>query len=205
MSQTIIAEAQTAPAEAGQGETGHTEGTDAGHTETTGAEGGHGGGVFPPLDTKTFPSQIFWLVIFFALLYLLMSKVALPRIAAILKNRMSTINGDLARAQALKEETEAAIASYEKALADARAKAQSIAAENKARMEAEMDAERAAVEKTLAARIGEAEASIAAARDKAMAQVNEVASDTAAEIVSQLTGASASADEVAKAIAGAKG
>lgn len=198
MSQTIIAEAETSTGEAGQG-------GDTAHTETTGADGGHGGAVFPPLDTATFPSQIFWLVIFFGLLYLLMSKVALPRIAGILENRANTISGDLARAQALKDETEAAVAAYEKALADARAKAQSIAAENKAKMQAEMDAERAAVEKTLAARIGEAEASIAAAREKAMAQVTEVASETAAEIVSQLTGTAASADEVAKAIAGARG
>ena len=90
-----------------------------------GAEGGHG--AFPPLDTKTFPSQIFWLVIFFALLYALMSKVVLPKIAAILEARRNRIDGDLARASALKTETEAALNSYQKALADARNNAGDIA------------------------------------------------------------------------------
>lgn len=196
MAQIILAEAQPAPDEAGHGEGGHTG--DTAHTGT--AETGHGGGAFPPLDSKTFPSQIFWLVVFFALLYLLMSKVVLPRIAAILENRAGKISGDLARAKALKDETELAIAAYNKALADARARAQAIAAENRAKMEAEMEAERAAVEKSLSARIAEAEASIAAAREKAMAQVTEVASETATEIVRELTGAPVDADEVARAI-----
>ena len=197
MSQTTIVVAEeTTAVEAPAGETGHT-------TESTAAEGGHGG-AFPPMDTSTFPSQIFWLVIFFGLLYLLMSRLALPKMAAVLEKRHRTIEGDLAKATALKNETEAAVQAYEKALADARAKAQGIAAETRAKMASEMDAERTALESKISAKTAEAETRIGAAKASAMKDVGEVAAETAAEIVSELTGASVSKAEAAKAIAGLK-
>jgi F-type H+-transporting ATPase subunit b len=170
----------------------------------TAHEGAHKG-VFPPMDTTTFPSQIFWLVIFFGLLYLLMSRLVLPKMAAVLAHRHNTIEGDLARALALKNETEAAIKSYEKALADARAKAQAIAAETKANMAVDMDAERSSLDKKIASRIAEADRRIATAKASAMQDVAEVAAETAAEIVSELTGARVSKAEAAQAIAGLKG
>ena len=206
MSQTTIVVAQsttTTTTEAPAGEAPAAE-AEAGHTEGTAAEGGGHGG-FPPMDAHTFPSQIFWLVVFFALLYLLMSRVALPKMGAVLEKRASTIEGDLARAQALKNETEAAVQTYEKALADARAKAQGIAAETRAKMNAEMDAERATLDKSLGAKIAEAEARIAAAKATAMADVSTVAAESAAEIVAQLTGTSVSADAAKAAVAGIKG
>jgi F-type H+-transporting ATPase subunit b len=157
------------------------------------------------MDTSTFPSQLFWLVIFFAALYLLMSRVALPRMAKILDARANRIEGDLSKAQALKDETEAAVRSYEKALADARGKAQSIATETRAKMTAEMDAERSVVEKKLSAKVAEAEAAIAAAKGKAMKDVGDVAAETAAEIVAELTGTKVSKATAAKAVADLKG
>lgn len=176
----------------GAGETGHSEGT--------AAEGGHKG-AFPPMDATTFPSQIFWLVIFFALLYLLMSRLVLPRLAQILHGRAAKIGGDLAKAQALKDETEAAIKAYEKSFADARAKATSIAQETRTRLATEMDAERGQLEETLARKLGAAEAQIAKMRKSAMADVDAVAADTAAEIVAQLTGTKLAKAAVDKAVA----
>ena len=196
----VVAEATTeAPAEGeapASGEAGHT-------TEGTAAEGGHGG--FPPMDAHTFPSQIFWLVIFFALLYLLMSKVALPRMEAVLKNRHKAIESDLSKASALKHETEAAIQHYEKSLADARANAQGIATETRAKIADEIETERSALEKTLSSKLAEADSRISATKAKAMQDVHEVAAETAAEIVSALTGATVSKEQAAKAIAGLKG
>ena len=196
----VVAEATTeAPAEGeapASGEAGHT-------TEGTAAEGGHGG--FPPMDAHTFPSQIFWLVIFFGLLYLLMSKVALPKMAAVLDKRHKAIEGDLAKASALKHETEAAIQHYEKSLADARANAQGIATETRSKIADEIEAERSALEKTLSAKLGEADSRISATKAKAMQDVHEVAAETAAEIVSELTGHKVSKEHAAKAIAGLKG
>jgi F-type H+-transporting ATPase subunit b len=196
----VVAEATTeAPAEGeapASGEAGHT-------TEGTAAEGGHGG--FPPMDAHTFPSQIFWLVIFFALLYLLMSKVALPKMAAVLDKRHKAIEGDLAKASALKHETEAAIQHYEKSLADARANAQGIATETRSKIADEIEAERSALEKTLSSKLAEADSRISATKAKAMQDVHEVAAETAAEIVSELTGHKVSKEHAAKAIAGLKG
>jgi F-type H+-transporting ATPase subunit b len=210
MSQTTIVVAQSstteapAPAEThgdaqapAAGETGHT-------TEGTAAEGGHKG-PFPPMDTSTYPTQIFWLVIFFGLLYLLMSKVALPKMGAVLEKRAARIEGDLVRAQALKDETESAIQAYEKALADARAKAQNIAAETRNKMTAEMDAERAALDKTLAAKVADAEERITVAKTSAMKDVGAVAAETAAEIVAELTGSKVTKAAAAQAIADLKG
>ena len=196
----VVAEATTeAPAEGeapASGEAGHT-------TEGTAAEGGHGG--FPPMDAHTFPSQIFWLVIFFGLLYLLMSKVALPKMAAVLDKRHKAIEGDLAKASALKHETEAAIQHYEKSLADARANAQGIATETRSKIADEIETERSALEKTLSSKLAEADSRIFATKAKAMQDVHEVAAETAAEIVSELTGHKVSKEHAAKAIAGLKG
>ena len=203
MSQSTLVVAQSTTTEVPAPPSPGEEAAAPATTEGTGAEGGHGG--FPPMDAHTFPSQIFWLVIFFALLYLLMSKVALPKMASVLAHRHKTIEGDLARASAMKNETEAAVQAYEKALADARAKANAIAAETRAKMNAEMDAERASLDKTLAAKTAEAEAKIATAKAQAMKDVGEVAAETAAEIVAALTGSQVSKAEAVKAIAGLKG
>ncbi|MCA3554571.1 F0F1 ATP synthase subunit B [Aestuariivirga sp.] len=207
MSQTTIVVAETtAPAASTQATTAGTAAADeTGHTtESTAAEGGHKG-AFPPMDATTFPSQIFWLVIFFTLLYLLMSRLALPKMAAVLEKRHKAIESDLSRASALKHETEAAIQHYEKSLADARANAQGIAAETRSKIAAEIEAERSALEKTLSAKLAEAEARISATKARAMQDVHEVAAETAAEIVSALTGAPVSKDQAARAIAGLKG
>ncbi|MCA3559442.1 MAG: F0F1 ATP synthase subunit B [Aestuariivirga sp.] len=202
MSQSTLAVAEATTTEA-PAPAAAEEGAAPATTEGTGAEGGHGG--FPPMDAHTFPSQIFWLVIFFGLLYLLMSKLALPRMEAVLTKRHKAIESDLSKASALKHETEAAIRHYEKSLADARANAQGIATETRAKIAAEIEAERSALEKTLSAKLAEADARISATKAKAMQDVNEVAAETAAEIVSALTGAPVSKDQAARAIAGLKG
>ncbi len=197
MSQPTFAVAEaTTETPATTGESGQT-------AESTGHDGGHTG-AFPPMDTTTYPSQIFWLVVFFGLLYLLMSRVALPRMAAVLERRHKAIEADLSKASALKNETEAAIAAYEKSLADARAGAQAIAADTRARIGGEVEAERAALDKTLAAKIADAESRIAASKSQAVKDVGDVAAETAAEIVAQLTGTRVSKADAARVIAGLK-
>jgi F-type H+-transporting ATPase subunit b len=166
-------------------------------------EGAHGGSaVFPPLDSSTFPSQIFWLVVFFALLYGLMSKLVLPRIGSILEARRNRIDGDLARAAALKEETEAALNSYQKALADARNNATDIATKTRESVNADIAKQQHDLDADLAAKAASAEAKIAKSKAKAMEQVNDIAADTAAEIVAALTGAKATKTALAKAMKG---
>src|SRR5262245_53914195 len=93
---------------------------------TTHTEVPKGHGVFPPFDSQTFPSQLLWLSVIFVLLYVLMAKVALPRIASIIEERRKHVEDDLAEAQRFKEQSDAVIAAHERALADARAHAQTI-------------------------------------------------------------------------------
>ena len=99
-------------------------------SDTTQTEVGHEGGGhsnFPPFDASTFPAQILWFFIAFGLLYWFMSKRALPQIGAVIENRKARIARDLDDATAMQQKADAAAAAHEKTLAEARAKAQSVA------------------------------------------------------------------------------
>jgi F-type H+-transporting ATPase subunit b len=175
-------------------ETAHT-GTSAEHPA-----GGHG--PFPPFDKQTFPSQLLWLTLTFVALYLLMSRIALPRLDSILERRRARISGDLAEASRLKGLSDAAIAAYEKSLAEARARAQALLNDSRRRQAAEAEAARKALDATLNARIAEAESRIAEAKSAAMVNVRGIATEAAAAIVERLIGiAPASRDVVAAAVA----
>jgi F-type H+-transporting ATPase subunit b len=157
---------------------------------------------FPPFDKQTFPSQLFWLTVTFVALYLLMSRIALPRIDSILERRRQRIAGDIAEALRLKGESDAAIASYEKALADARSRAQALVNDSRQRQAAQAEAGRKALDATLNARIAQAERSIAETKATAMVNVRGIATEAAAAIVERLIGiAPSSPDAVAAAVA----
>ena len=120
---------------------------------------------------STFPSQLIWLAVSFVLLYVLMSKIALPRIGAIFAERSKRIGDDLKAAQGFKEQSDAAHAAYEKALADARARAQAIANATREQQAAEAEAANKRLEAQLHERLAAAEQSIAATRTAAMGNV----------------------------------
>ena len=143
----------------------------------------------PQLDISTWPPQLFWLAVTFFALYFVISRVAIPRTGGVIALRKSTIDGDLASAQKLKVETENAVKAYEAALADAKAKANAIATENRNALNTEIEAERAKLDAALGAKIATAEKKVMASRDKALQDVSDMAADIAAQIVQQLTGA----------------
>jgi F-type H+-transporting ATPase subunit b len=145
-------------------------------------------GAFPPFNPATFASQLFWLVIAFVLLYVLMSKLALPRIGSIIENRQKRIADDLAAAASLKAESDAAIAAYEKALADARSRAQAIANETRDTQAAAAEVTRKKLEDELNTKLAEAEKTIAATKTAAMANVRGIAADATKAIVERLIG-----------------
>jgi F-type H+-transporting ATPase subunit b len=162
--------------------------------------GEHGKG-FPPFDGKTFPSQLLWLALVFIALYVLMSRVALPRIGSIIENRRSRIDGDLAEAQNLKGQSDAAIAAHEKALSDARGRAQTLANETREKAAAAAEARRKEVDAGLQTRIADAEKTIASTRSAAMTNVHGIATDAAAAIVERLTGVASAGKDVGDAVA----
>lgn len=152
----------------------------------------------PQLCGEWFSNQIFWLVIALVVIYFVLARIALPRIAAILAERQGTITNDLAAAEDLKNQAVAAEEAYNQALADARAQAQEIVAATKAEIQAELDTAIAKADAEIAAKAADSEKAITEIRDGALKSVEEVAKDTAGALVSALGG---SADD--KAIASA--
>jgi F-type H+-transporting ATPase subunit b len=157
-------------------------------------------GAFPPFDSHTFGSQLVWLVIAFVALYLLMSRWALPRVGAIIDSRERHIADDIAEAGRLKQQSEAAVAAYEKALADARARAQAIANETRDKQAAAAEARRKTLEDELNRRLGESEKTIAATKQAAMSNVRGIAEDAARAIVERLAGTAPSEQAVSEAV-----
>ena len=154
----------------------------------------------PQLKIEDFPPQLIWLAITFFGLYLLMQYLLVPRIATVLDARRNRIEGDIAEARRLKDETQKAIADYEKALADARSKAGALAQGERDKLKAEIDAERAKVEGQLSSRLAAAEAQIKAARDTALGQVHDVAGDTVETLVQELLGIKVSREDALAAV-----
>jgi len=162
-------------------------------------KGEHGG--FPPFQAQNFVSQLVWLAIAFVLLYVLMAKLALPRVGAAIETRQKRIDDDIAEAGRLKQDSDAAIAAYEKALADARAGAQTIAGEMRERQAAEAETTRKRLEDQLNAKLADAEKSIAATKEAAMRNVRGIAEDAARAIVERLIGKAPSDGAVGAAVA----
>lgn len=160
---------------------------------------GHGGG-FPPFKAETYGSQLIWLGLCFVVLYVMVAKLALPRMASILADRRARIDGDLAEAVRLKGEADAAVATYEKALADARNRAHTIASETRERLARESEAHRKSVEADLAHQLAEAEKTIAAGKTAAMTNVRGIAVEAAGAIVAQLVGKAPSQAAAAAAV-----
>ena len=195
--------AQTeAPAEAPAAEPhaaeGHGEATAETHAgaEASGAE--HS--TFPPFDPATFGSQLFWLVILFGLLYILMSRIALPRVGSILEGRSARIAGDLAEAQRAKDASDAAIAAHEQALAEARQNAHGIAQKARDAAKAEIAADRNRIESELNTKLAAAENEIAGVKSRALGEVDAIAKDAVETMVEVLVGSRVGKDTIASAV-----
>jgi F-type H+-transporting ATPase subunit b len=155
----------------------------------------------PQLEFGDFAPQLVWLALTFIALYFLMARVALPRIATVLEERRDRIANDLAQAGQLRRETDQAIAAYEKALADAKAKANAIAQQTRERLNEELERERKQVEAQISEKLDKAEAEIAKTKQEALSHVEEIARDTTAALVEQLLGEKVKTDRLEKAVA----
>lgn len=158
----------------------------------------------PQFDVSTYPSQIFWLFVTFTLLYFLMSRVALPRIGEVLERRQKTIEDNLAKARLLKEDSDAAIATYEAALAEARSTAQEVIRTAVGRITAEQADKTAALAEKLAAEGGAAEDRIAKAKDQALSQVDALAAEIARDATDRLIGIKVQTKTAEKAVEAVK-
>jgi F-type H+-transporting ATPase subunit b len=148
----------------------------------------------PQLVVSDFSPQLIWLVITFVVLYLILWRVALPRIAEVMDERQRRITDGLEEAERLKAEAETAIAEYETALAEARAKAHDTATEARDRAAAEAQTRRAALQAELASEMTAAEARIEESRQAALANLRQVAVEMAQAITARLIGSEPTAE-----------
>jgi len=176
-----------------------TEAQDAAHGAADAAHAATGSGM-PQLDFSTYPNQMFWLVVTIVVLYLILSRIALPRIASVLAERQGTITNDLSAAEELKRQARDAEAAYEKALADARAEAQAIAQKTRDDIKAQLDAAIAEADARIADKTAESERALAEIRASSLENVEIVARDTAEAIVAAL-GQSADQAMISDAVA----
>lgn len=142
----------------------------------------------PQLDPTYFASQIFWLVVSFGIFYLLMARIALPRVGQLLQDRRDRVRNDRARAEAIHKEAEEALAAYEASLAKARADAQSITAEAAQEAADESSRRNEALGAKLGKEIADAESRIEEQREKAMTELRKAAREIAQDVVARLTG-----------------
>jgi len=161
----------------------------------------HGGAIgMPQLCADWMPNQVFWLVVTLVVMFLILSRVALPRIGAVLAERKGTITGDLAAAEELKQKAQAAEKAFNDALATARTEAAKIITAAKADIQKDLDAATAKADAQIGAKAAESEKKIAEIRAGALAAVETVARDTAKELVAAL-GGSADAKAISAAVA----
>jgi len=171
--------------------------------QATQSEVGQDGGAhaaFPPFESTTFPGQLLWLAISFAALYYFMAKKALPAIGATIQQRKDRIAKDIDDATAMQQRADGAAAAHQKALADARARAQSLAQAARDQLAAEADLRRKALDEELTAKFAEAERQIAATREQAMANVGAIAREATGAIVERLIGRPAKPEAIAAAV-----
>jgi F-type H+-transporting ATPase subunit b len=158
----------------------------------------------PQLNAGSYASQILWLIITFAVLYYLLKRKALPRVADILEARQERISNDLDKAANLREEAEAAAEEYAKVVAEAQDKASRAITAARDAVNADIAAKSAALDKELSAKIGAAEKAIEKARSEALAELESVAVEVAQAATHRLAGISVTADEAKAALAAAQ-
>ncbi len=154
----------------------------------------------PQLNPHHFTPQLFWLAVTFVALLFVMWKIALPRVGEVIEERRDRIKRDLDAAARLKDETDKALANYEKALADARSNASGIAKQTRESLAAETEAERHRVDDQIAVKLKDADARISVTKSKALSAIGDIATETARAVVEKLIGQNVTADDVKKVL-----
>ena len=154
----------------------------------------------PQLDPTSWPSQLFWLAVTFGVLYALMHTKFLPAIGGAIEERRDRIADDLDKAGEFKREAGDAENAYNQALADAKAKAQGIAADTRGEVDNDIAEMQAETDATLDKQVAAAEARIAAMKADAAAKVRDAAAETARAVVETLIDEAPTSDAAAKAV-----
>jgi F-type H+-transporting ATPase subunit b len=154
----------------------------------------------PQLHVPDFAPQLFWLAVWFIVLYVLMAKLGLPRIAVVLEARRQRREDDLLRAGRLKAEAEEASAAFQRTMSEARAEAQAVLKETTDRLAADAAERQRALAARLAEQIAAAERQIAATKEQALSEVRGIAIDVGRSVVEKLTGSAPDAARLTAAV-----
>jgi len=152
---------------------------------------GEGGAGLPQLDLSLFPSQIFWLAIFFTLLYLLLDRALLPKLTGVIETRAKRIKDDIDAAAKANADAQAALGAYDNAIAAARAQSRQRMDEARAEAADVRAKQTAEAEATLTTRLNAAEARLAQQRADGFTAARQAGETVAQEIVGRLTGVAA--------------
>ncbi len=159
----------------------------------------------PQLLPQFYSSQLVWLTITFVLLFVVMWKIALPRVSAILTTRQERMEQDLERATSLKSEADEVMDAYQSELNASRATALEALKAVQEKAADEAAARNSELEATLATELTKAEARIAESRESALASIGAIATELAGAAVEKLTGEAASAATMDAAVKSVEG
>ena len=154
-------------------------------------------GGMPQLNPEFWISQIFWLIITFGILFIVLTKVILPKISDNLETRKSQILENIETADKQKEESQKKIDEYEKIILDSKLKAKSYFNDAREKILDDINKKRAALEKDLDEEIGEVDKELSDLRNKSEEKINKIAAETSAELIKELIGEEVNSSSIA--------
>ena len=154
-------------------------------------------GGMPQLNPEFWISQIFWLIITFGILFIVLTKVILPKISDNLETRKSQILENIETADKQKEESQKKIKEYEKIILDSKLKAKSYFNEAREKILVDINKKRAALDKDLDKEISEVEKELSDLKNKSGEKINKIAAETSAELIKELIGEEVNSSSIA--------
>ena len=154
-------------------------------------------GGMPQLNPEFWISQIFWLIITFGILFIVLTKVILPKISDNLETRKSQILENIETADKQKEESQKKIDEYEKIILDSKLEAKSYFNEAREKILDDINKKKAALEKDLDEEISEVEKELSDLKNKSGEKINKIAAETSAELIKELIGEEVNSSSIA--------
>ena len=154
-------------------------------------------GGMPQLNPEFWISQIFWLIITFGILFIVLTKVILPKISDNLETRKSQILENIETADKQKEESQKKIDEYEKIILDSKLRAKSYFNDAREKILDDINKKRAALEKDLDEEISEVEKELSDLKQKSGEKINKIAAETSAELIKELIGEEVNSSSIA--------
>ena len=146
-------------------------------------------GGMPQLNPEFWISQIFWLTLAFGILYLVLSKLILPKISANLETRKSQILENIEAAEKQREDSEMKLKEYEEIISKSKLEAKTIFNQARERALKDINAKKEVLESQIDEEISKAEEEIKTLRNGAPDKINKIAIETSSELIQKLIGA----------------